>query len=529
MAPIHALLSGTICVLIGAATCAPLTALESFSIRGRPAIKDFLDNCPYHPDPVDLPGAIPDQILTALTAVDGILTSVLDPNVVPGIAASITYRDRVIYSKGFGTIKKGTAVPPTSETLFRIASVSKIFVVITIYQLFERGLVSSLDDPFVKYCPGFSINNIYNSQDITLRQMLAQMSGLPRISPCVNSTADILCIDTTAEILEGLKSEILIHPPWSLPSYSNLAYSLLGRCVLENVVPGTSYEDYVTANILTPLGMNNTGFNITESIAERMAVGYNSNDGSVATLYSLGWDSPSGQMYSNIDDMNKMLQFFNGIVVPFAPRKDSTVLSEDLRREMMLPLFVNPDGYTGFGTPWEIAFLANYTILTKSGNIGGYSSFFTVVPDLLLGMNLLFTGGPDLNQIAPGVDIYVALIPAMVEVLRTIQPVYPYPPDPSVYTGQYGSKDGLINVTIYDDGIHLFVSGLDIQTVYLSYQKQYYFQVEFPLDTKICIATELQGLYKQWLVFNPPAQPGGPSTSCYLPGLYPAEMLYRID
>ena len=43
------------------------------------------------------------------------------------------------------------------------------------------------------------------------------------------------------------------------------------------------------------------------SIAERMAVGYNSNDGSVATLYSLGWDSPSGQMYSNIDDMNKVL------------------------------------------------------------------------------------------------------------------------------------------------------------------------------------------------------------------------------
>ena len=51
-------------------------------------------------------------------------------------------------------------------------------------------------------------------------------------------------------------------------------------------------------------------------------------------------------------------------------------------------VFVNPDGYTGFGTPWEIAFLANYTILTKSGNIGGYSSFFTVVPDLLLGKRM---------------------------------------------------------------------------------------------------------------------------------------------
>lgn len=92
-------------------------------------------------------------------------------------------------------------------------------------------------------------------------------------------------------------------------------------------------------------------------------------------------------------------------------------------------------------------------------------------------MNLLFTGGPDLNQIVPGVEICVALIPAMIEALRSIQRVYPYPPDPNVYTGQYGSKDGFINVTIYDDGIQLFVSGLDTQTVYLSYQKQYYFQV----------------------------------------------------
>ena len=37
-----------------------------------------------------------------------------------------------------------------------------------------------------------------------------------------------------------------------------------------------------------------------------MAVGYNSNDGSVATLINLGWDSPSGQMYSNLDDINKV-------------------------------------------------------------------------------------------------------------------------------------------------------------------------------------------------------------------------------
>lgn len=48
-------------------------------------------------------------------------------------------------------------------------------------------------------------------------------------------------------------------------------------------------------------------------------------------------------------------------------------------------VFVNSDGISGFGTPWEILFLANYTILTKSGNIGGYSALLSFVPELQLG------------------------------------------------------------------------------------------------------------------------------------------------
>ena len=48
-------------------------------------------------------------------------------------------------------------------------------------------------------------------------------------------------------------------------------------------------------------------------------------------------------------------------------------------------VYVNRDQLTGFGTPWEIRFESNYTILRKGGNVDGYSALFSYIPDLQLG------------------------------------------------------------------------------------------------------------------------------------------------
>ena len=50
---------------------------------------------------------------------------------------------------------------------------------------------------------------------------------------------------------------------------------------------------------------------------------------------------------------------------------------------------MNRDGKTGFGTPWEIRFQSNYTILRKGGNVDGYSALFSYVPDLQLGEKMV--------------------------------------------------------------------------------------------------------------------------------------------
>ena len=68
-----------------------------------------------------------------------------------------------------------------------------------------------------------------------------------------------------------------------------------------------TYEQYVQKNILDPLKMTNTGFNITDTVKSRMAVGYEP-DGTVAPLYDLGWEAPAGQMFSTTDDLDKVVR-----------------------------------------------------------------------------------------------------------------------------------------------------------------------------------------------------------------------------
>jgi len=55
------------------------------------------------------------------------------------------------------------------------------------------------------------------------------------------------------------------------------------------------------------------------------------------------------------------------------------------------PVYINRDQKTGFGTPWEILFRANYTIITKGGNVGGYSALFSMVPELQLGKSYAYS------------------------------------------------------------------------------------------------------------------------------------------
>jgi CubicO group peptidase (beta-lactamase class C family) len=340
--------------------------------------------CPYQPTPMEFNGTLPYQIQNAINELESTFKSMLyNETHAPSMFGIAAYKNEIIWQWGIGSKDlKHPGVPPNENTIFRIASISKLFPVLMLYQLSQKGIVA-LDDPVDKYV-NFSIVNpfVVGSPSITFREMASHSSGLPREAPC-----SIPCNVTTDEILARLSNFTLLFPPYTVPSYSNLGFALLGR-VLESIV-GTTYEDYVRKYILRPLNLMSTGFKISGDVVSRMAVGYEP-DGSVAPLTDLGWESPAGQMYSTGADLARlMFLFLNSIDMEML---NAIGISQANLKEMLLPVFLNSDGTTMFCMPWETELKQSYLVRTKSGNIDGYSSVVSVVPELQLGVTLLWNG-----------------------------------------------------------------------------------------------------------------------------------------
>ena len=222
---------------------------------------------------------------------------------IPAISANIFYRDRVLWSGHYGSKKRGEdRAKPDGDTRYRIASVSKIFPVLMAYKLYEQGFIDSLDDPFVKYAPDFHIRNVFTRDNITLRQMTGSMSGLPREAPCIYSCSGT----STAEQLELLKQRSLVVTPYTQPTYSNLAYALLGRVLEQNVLNQT-FESWVTDNILKPLDMRNTGFEITPAFEKNMAFPYDRSGGAVKFIKT-GWIGPAVLNFERSHEAGKVVR-----------------------------------------------------------------------------------------------------------------------------------------------------------------------------------------------------------------------------
>ncbi|PFX27052.1 Beta-lactamase-like protein 3 [Stylophora pistillata] len=318
-----------------------------------------------------------------------------------GMTANVVYQDSVVWRKNYGLKDKNhLGVSPDQDTVFRVASITKIFTAIFVFKLLETGRIDCLDDPLEKYEPRFQVRNSFNQQKITIRQILAHTSGLPREVPCSDAYSygkTHVCPVNNTYVLEQLSKTELKSPPGRLPHYrnpngstksnelilffSNLGYSLIARIFAEKFA-NSDYEGWVERNIFQPLGMGQTGFNLRR-MPSNMAVGY--DDDGEAPLVDWDWAAPAIQAYSTANDLYKLMTFLLGM-------SSASLLNRELVQQLMKPDFMYPDGSTVFGTGWEIIDAGTYSVVTKSGFVPGYSAGFAFVPEFKLGAIALVSG-----------------------------------------------------------------------------------------------------------------------------------------
>jgi CubicO group peptidase (beta-lactamase class C family) len=235
------------------------------------------------------------------------LEAILLEEKIPGLAVGIVADGALVYSRGFGVQNLGKpAKPVTTRTLFHMASVTKPFVATAVMQLVEQEKVD-LDAPVTNYVRYFRLKDS-RYKSITVRQMLTHSSGMPDVEDYQWNKPE-LDDGALERYVRGLADEELRFAPGSKFAYSNMAFEVLGDLVAK--VSGKSFEQYVAANLLDPLGMKSSTLLLAQADEALIALGHTRTaDGTMISIAHYPYNrahSPSSNLHSNVVDMARWM------------------------------------------------------------------------------------------------------------------------------------------------------------------------------------------------------------------------------
>jgi CubicO group peptidase (beta-lactamase class C family) len=168
---------------------------------------------------------------------------------IPSISAAAVGNGDVVWQEALGLASVEPEERATSDTQYRVGSITKTFTAAAVMQLRDAGELS-LDDRLEQHLPEA------HHGTLTLRRMLAHMSGLQREMP--GYVWETLDFPDRAGLVSGLADAQQVLPPGARWHYSNLAFALLGEVVARR--SGLEYEDYVREHLLEPLDLSRTSF-----------------------------------------------------------------------------------------------------------------------------------------------------------------------------------------------------------------------------------------------------------------------------
>jgi CubicO group peptidase (beta-lactamase class C family)/uncharacterized membrane protein YozB (DUF420 family) len=248
----------------------------------------------------------------AAAFLDGMLPASMAIGDIAGATVAIVKDDALLMTRAYGFADVAKRVPVSAEqTLFRPASISKLFTWTSVMQQVEAGKLD-LDHDINEYLD-FKIEG-YGGQPIKLRQLLTHTAGFEE------SLLDLLVDDVSKikPLEKALKDSIpaRIYPPGSTPAYSNYGASLAGYIVQR--ASGMPFEQYVEEKIFKPLRMEHSTFRqpVPEGLREHVSNGYAAASGDVVP-FEYGSDFPAGSLSATAPDMAQfMLAHLNGGLLP---------------------------------------------------------------------------------------------------------------------------------------------------------------------------------------------------------------------
>lgn len=194
---------------------------------------------------------------SSMKKIEQYLSQVYLKGITPGFSVAIVKKSEVIYSRGFGVEINGEKRSLTPKSILPIGSIAKSFTALAVLQLAEEGKLS-LDEPITKYLSWFRTANQSLSDQITLRMLLSNTSGIVGRGG-QSSFPDEMSMDALKGFVKSLEAEYIKTTPGLSFEYSNPGFNIAGLIISE--VSGMPYWEYLEKKIFSPLNMNHSTTN----------------------------------------------------------------------------------------------------------------------------------------------------------------------------------------------------------------------------------------------------------------------------
>ena len=336
------------------------------------------------------------NIKATLPEIEAIFKNHAEENHYPGFVYGVLVDDSLIFSGAVGSNDKSGQQSVTLESQFHIASMTKSFVAMAIFKLRDEGQLS-LEDDASKYIPELG-GLEYLTRDappISIKNLLTMTAGFPEDNPWGDRQLDL----NDEEFIRFVKKGISFS---GIPSggfeYSNLGYALLG--VVVSRISGTTFQRYITDQILKPLGMNNTYWDYADVPVKELVQGYRWEDEQLLEepMLHTGAFGAMGGLITSMSDFSKYVAFHLS-AWPARNEIESGPIKRSSVREMHAPnTFVMRAKATNskdepcpivIGYAYGLGMRKDCTALVQighSGGLPGFGSNYIFYPDFGIGI-----------------------------------------------------------------------------------------------------------------------------------------------
>jgi serine-type D-Ala-D-Ala carboxypeptidase/endopeptidase len=295
---------------------------------------------------------------------------------------------RRIISYGYRTA--GDTRPLNGDTVFEIASITKVFTALLLADMVEKNEVA-LSDPASKYLPGIKTPD-RNGRSITLVDLATHTSGLPFMPadapPFNDPSAAKYSADDLKRYLGGYQLTRDIGSEWD---YSNIGYWVLSEALAAR--GGKEIKDLIRQRVLIPLKMPDTDFELSAKMKSNLAPGHDNalqRAPAVSTMSIYSIMPAGGGLYSTANDLLTFLSECMGY--------EPSLLAPAMNTALSVHRPVKPGNEQALG--WNIYGKDGDQIIFRDGSSFGYASAIAYDPKSRVGVIVLTNQIGDVGDIA---------------------------------------------------------------------------------------------------------------------------------